>query len=115
VRRLHVRDPEDVVRVGHRLVPEEVGAAVDEDREALQLLGDRTERRGVAARGDSTEEVDLLRQLQPAELLDVGVGPRGLVRLEDLDLPLAQEAEAAGTDANVKELRRLKLSEKIDF
>src|SRR5439155_18216447 len=95
--RLHVRDAEDVVRVGHGLVREKVGAAVDEDREAPELLGDGTERRGVAARGYSTEEVDLLRQLQPAKLLDVGVGSRGLVSLEDLDLPLAEEA-AGGVD-----------------
>src|SRR5437879_13394747 len=79
-------------RVGYGLVPEKVGAAVDEDRETLQLLGDGTQRRGVAARGDSTKEVDLLRQLQPAELLDVGVGSRGLVSLEDRDLSLAAEA-----------------------
>src|SRR2546422_8057126 len=83
----------------------EVGAAVDEDREELQPLGDGTQRRRVAARGDAAEEVDVLGELEAPELLDVGVGPGVLVGLEDLDLPLAEEA--AGS---VDLLRREKLA-----
>ena len=97
VRRLDVGDAEDVVRVRHRLVEQEVGAAVDEDREQLELLGDRAERGRVAARDDAGEEVDLLGELHAAKLLDVGVGAGGLVGLERLDLALAEQA-ALGVD-----------------
>ena len=97
VRRLHVGDAEDVVGIRHGLVEEEVGAAVDEDREELELLGHRPERGRVAARDDAGEEVDLLAELHPPHFLDVGVGAGVLVGLERLDLPLPQET-ALGID-----------------
>src|SRR5437899_13032890 len=105
VGRLHVGDPEDVVRVRHGLVEEEVGAAVDEDREDLELLGDGTERWRVAARGDAAEEVDILGELETPELLDVRVRAGILVGLEDLDLSLAQ-----GPTGSVDLLRRASLA-----
>src|SRR5262249_56658035 len=88
IRRLDVGDAEDVVRVGHRLIEEEVGASVYEDGEDLELLGYGAEGGCVAARGDAREEVDLLRRLHATELLDVGVGARVLVGLDRLDLAL---------------------------
>ena len=92
VGRLDVGDAEDVARVGDRLVEEEVGAAVDEDGEQLQLLRHGTQRGRIAAGGDPHEHVDLLGELEAAHLLGVGVGPGRLVGLEDLDLPLAEKA-----------------------
>ena len=106
VRRLDVRRAEHVVRVGHRLVEQEVRAAVDEHREDLELLGHRPERRRVARGRDAAEEVDLLRQLQTAQLLDVRVGARGLVRLQQLDLALAEQS-AGGVDLLRRELLAL--------
>jgi hypothetical protein len=55
VGRLDVGHAEGVFRLGHGLVEQEVGAAVVEQREDLQLLGHGTERRGVAARNDARE------------------------------------------------------------
>ena len=97
VGRLDVRDAEDVVRVRHRLVEEEVRAAVHEDGEHLELFRHRAEGRGVAARGDAREEIDLLGELHAAELFDVGVRAGVLVRLDRLDLALAEET-ALGVD-----------------
>ena len=79
------------MRVRNRLVEQEVRATVDEDRQHLQLFGDRTERRRIAARRDAAEEVDLLLEFQPAQLLDVAVDTGSLVRLEHFDLALAEE------------------------
>src|SRR5205085_854387 len=45
-----------------------------------------------AARGDPHEHVDFLGELEPAHLLGVRVGPGRLVGLEDLDLPLPEQA-----------------------
>ena len=42
VGRLDVSDAEQVFRIGHRLVEEEIGAAVGKDRQEVQLFGDRT-------------------------------------------------------------------------
>src|SRR6516225_6678648 len=92
IRRLDVGDAEDVVRVGHRLVKEEVGASVDEDGKDLELLGHRAEGGRVAAGGDARKEVDLLRRLHAAKFFDVGVGARVLVGLDRLDLALAEQA-----------------------
>jgi hypothetical protein len=81
----------------HRLVEEEVGAAVGEDRQHLELLGHRAERRGVGAGNDAGEEVDLAVELHAPEFFDVGVGPGGLVCGDGLDLALAEEP-ALGVD-----------------
>ena len=97
VGRLHVGDAEDVVRVEHRLVEEEVGAPIDEDGEQLERLRLGPEGRRVAARDDPGEEIDLLRELHPAHFLHVGVGARGLVGLDGLDLALTQQS-ALGVD-----------------
>jgi hypothetical protein len=73
------------------------GASVHEDGEHLELLGHRPEGRRVAARGDAREEIDLLGELHATELFDVGVRARVLVRLDRLDLALAEET-ALGVD-----------------
>ena len=97
VRRLDVGHPEDVFGLGHRLVEQEIGAAVVEHRQHAELLGDRAERRRVAAGDDAGEEVDLLGELHAAKLFDVGVGAGSLVGKDGLDLALAQES-AFGVD-----------------
>src|SRR5207248_8193492 len=76
----------------------------DEHREDLELLGHRAERRGVARRRDPAEEVDFLGQLQAPQLLDVRVRARVLVRLQELDLALAEQA-ARGVDLDRKSTR----------
>ena len=91
VRRLNVRDPEDVVWIGHGLVEQEVRAAVVEQGQDPEFLGDQTEGGGIAAGDDAGEEIDALRQLHAPEFLDVGVGSGGLVGGDRLDLALAQE------------------------
>src|SRR6267143_3929967 len=63
----------------------------------FRACGHGSERRSVAARRDAREEVDLLRRLHPAQLLDVGVGAGVLVRLDRLDLALPEET-ALGVD-----------------
>ena len=92
VRRLDVGHPEGVLRVRHRLVEQEVGAAVVEQREHPQLLRHRPEGGGVAARNDAREELDVLRQLHAPQFLHVAVGPGGLVSEDRLDLALAEQA-----------------------
>jgi len=92
VGRLDVGQPKDIVRIGHGLFEQEVRASIREDGQALQLLGDGTERRRVAAGDDAGEAVDVLRQLHAAQLLDVGVRARGLVRFHRLDLALAEQS-----------------------
>ena len=79
VRRLDVGEAEGVFRLRNGLVEQEVGAAVDEDRQQAHFLGHRTERRRVAARNDAGEQVDLALELHAAKLFDVGVGA-GLLR-----------------------------------
>ena len=74
VRRLDVGHAEDVFRLGHRLVEQEIGAAVVEHRQHAEFLGDRAEGRRVAAGNDAGEQVDLLGELHAAKLFDVGVG-----------------------------------------
>ena len=90
VGRLDVGDAERELRVRHRLVPQEIGAAVDKDREQTELLGDRSERGGIAARYDAGEHVDLLGELHAAKLFHVGVGAGVLVRRDGLDLTFAE-------------------------
>ena len=97
VRRLDVGHPEDVVRVGNRLVEQEIRAPVVEQRQYPELFGHRAEGRGVAAGDDAGEHVDSLRQLHPPEFLDVGIGAGGFVGHDRLDLPLAQQP-AFGVD-----------------
>ncbi|HXD97471.1 MAG TPA: hypothetical protein VN646_13055 [Candidatus Acidoferrum sp.] len=92
VRRLDVRRAEYIMRIGHRLVEQEVRAAVDEHRQDLELFGHRPQRGGVARRRDAAEEIDFLGQLQSSKLFHVGVGAGVLVRFQKLDLPLAQQA-----------------------
>ena len=90
--RLDVGHAEHVFRIRHRLVEKEVGATVVEHRQHAELLGDRTERRRVAAGDDAGKQVDLLGELHAAKLFDVGVGTRRLVGKDGLDLALAQES-----------------------
>ena len=86
VRRLDVGDPKNVVGIRDRLVEEEVRAPVHENGQELRLLGDRTQGGRVSTRGDAGEEVNVLRELQPPHLFDVGVGASRFVGLERLDL-----------------------------
>ena len=90
VGRLDVGDAERELRVRHRLVPQEVGAAVNEDGEQTELLGDRSERGGITAGYDAGEHVDLLGELHAAKLFHVGVGAGVLVRRDGLDLTFAE-------------------------
>src|SRR6266581_265856 len=91
VSRLDVGDAENVVRIGNGSIEQEIGAAVHEDREDLELFGDWPQSRRIAARGDAAEKVDLLLELHPAQLLDVRIRAGGLVRLKDLDLAPAEK------------------------
>src|SRR5262249_39598041 len=97
VRRLNVGYPEDVFRGGHRLVEQEVGAAVVEHRQDLEFFGDRTEGRRVAAGDDAGKHVDVFGELHAAKLFDVGVGAGGFVGDNGFDLAFAKEP-AFGVD-----------------
>ena len=97
VRGLDVGEAEGVFGLRHRLVEQEVGAAIDEDGQQLQLFGNRAERRGIAARDDAGEQIDLALELHAAKLFDIGVGAGGFVGGDRLDLALAQKA-ALGVD-----------------
>ena len=97
VRRLDVGEAEGVFRIGNGLVEQEVGAAVHEHGQQREFLGHRAERRGVAARDDAGEQVDLAFELHPPQFFDVGVGAGGFVGGDGLDLALAQES-ALGID-----------------
>src|SRR4030095_13342747 len=91
VRRLDIGHAERVFRLRDGLVEQEVGAAVDEDRQQAQLLGHRAERRRVAARDDAGEQIDLALELHAPKLFDVAVGAGGFVGGDGLDLALAEE------------------------
>ncbi len=97
VGRLDVGDTEYVLRIGIRLVEQEVGASVGEDRQHAKLFGHGAERRRVAARYDAGEQVDLGIELHPPQLFDVGIGAGRFVGDDGLDLALAQES-ALGVD-----------------
>ena len=92
VSRLDVGHAEDVFRLGHCLVEQEVGAAVVEHRQYAKLLSDRAEGWRVAAGNDAGKQVDILGELHAAKLFDVGVGTRRFVGEDRLDLALAEEA-----------------------
>ena len=92
VRRLDVGDAEGVFRLRHRLVEQEVGAAVDEDRQ--QPSSSAT---GPSAGVLPLEMMPVNRsifsgELHAAKLFDVGVGAGGFVGRDGLDLALAEEA-----------------------
>jgi len=91
VRRLDIGHPEGVLRVRNRLVEQEVGAAVVEQREHPQLFRHRPEGGSVAARNDPREKLDVLRQLHAPQFLHVAVGPGGFVSENRLDLALAEQ------------------------
>src|SRR5262245_45489574 len=97
VRRLDVGNAESVFRLRNGLVEQEIGATVDEDRQQAQLFGHGPERRRIAARDDTGEEVDLALELHAPKLFDVGIGSGGLVGGDGLDLALSQQT-ALGVD-----------------
>src|SRR5690606_9153237 len=72
-------------------VEQEIGAAVVEDRQNAEFLGNRTKRGRVAAGNDAGEQVDVFLKLKATELLDVGVGAGRLVGKQAFDLALAEQ------------------------